>query len=414
VAAGDLHSLNQRLVLDTSEEQPTYLLIGQNRSYIRLSSKAYHILHGVTSGITYDRLAGSLSQQEGRSILPKDVEAAYKEITERVEKIDGKTKPNPRGFWIRFQLIPERIVTGISRHLSVAFRPVPALVLIATIIIAISLGLRQNLFANLINSVSLNPAAFWSGYALFLVSLIFHEFGHAGACARYGARPSGIGFTTYLIYPALYSDVSAAWQLRRRQRVIVDLGGIFFQLVVGSCYVFIYNFHKWESLKIAVVMILGNCIFSLNPILKFDGYWVVADALGVVNLGQQPGRILKHFLNRLRGRQVKPLPWPTSISAILAIYTLVSLTFWVSFLLAIFPFLWYQISSYPVRVATVAGRLFDPPHSLPAGDLHSLFVSTYIGFIMLLILKRMAKAVFQSAKSLLSKQRDFTTKRQRI
>jgi putative peptide zinc metalloprotease protein len=178
---------------------------------------------------------------------------------------------------------------------------------------------------------------FWMGYALFAVSIFVHEFGHAAASARYGARPSGIGFTAYLIYPALYSDVSAAWQLKRWQRVVVDIGGAFFQLVVGAAYVFLHRFTGGEYFKVAVLMILANCLFSLNPILKFDGYWLVADALGVTNLARQPHRIAAHIWAHVRGRTPPALPWSSFVTGVLTLYSAVALGFWGMFLWNIVP-----------------------------------------------------------------------------
>ncbi len=67
-------------------------------------------------------------------------------------------------------------------------------------------------------------------------------------------------------------------------------------------------------------MIVGSCLFTLNPVFKFDGYWFLADALGVTNLAAQPLRISHYFLNKFRKRPVKPLPWPPIILIILTLY----------------------------------------------------------------------------------------------
>jgi hypothetical protein len=397
------HNLDDRIILDTSEEKPAYLLIGKNRSYIRLSPKAYGILQSINSGLSYEALADRLSQQESRKISSADVESAYKQIENRIKEIESRADDNPRGFWLRFQILPEKVVAAISRYFQILFHPVMAFFLIGIIFFAVWIALKQNLFAGLINSIGHNPSGFWFGYALFFISIIFHEFGHASACAYFGAKPSGIGFTTYLIYPALYSDVSSAWQLKRLQRVVVDLGGIFFQLIVGSVYIFLYQVYGWESLKIAFVMILGNCAFSLNPILKFDGYWVIADALGVVNLSSQPSRIVKHLLDRLHGRQVKPLPWRTSVTLILAIYSVVSFLFWAYFLLAVFPLLWQQIINYPARLSAAVTMLSNSSQGLQAKEIHLFFISTYMTFLTLFIVYRLSRPAIRSIKPLLLK-----------
>lgn len=387
------------VVLDTSEAKPTYLLLGRNRSYIRLSPSAYHLLQSINSGLSYTALAERLSGQQGRTVSPQEVETAHRHVLKRVEAIEHNAGSNPSGFWFHIQLLSEHTVGLIARPLSVAFHPFVASVLIGLIAVAVWLVIDKGLLVNVMPYITQYPSTFWKGYGLFMASLIVHEFGHASSCARYGASTSGIGFTTYLIYPALYSDVSAAWRLKCWQRVVVDIGGVFFQLVVGAVYVFLYALYGWNSFRVAALMILANCLFSMNPILKFDGYWIVADALGVTNLSQQPSRILRHFVNRLRGRQVTKLPWKPSVTVILTFYTVVSFTFWGYFLLMIAPLLWRLLAEYPQQLASFISPLLVSRGVPSAESIHPFFVSTYTVFLMLFISTRMFKPLLLSAFS---------------
>src|SRR5437870_1013827 len=123
----------------------------------------------------------------------------------------------------------ERNESAVSRVVAHLFQPAVAATLIALAAVVAGLALAGGAPAP--------GTEFLTAYALFFVSLIAHEFGHAGACARYGGRPSAIGFGIYLAFPVLFSDVTAAWDLRRWQRVVVDLGGIYVQGLVGAAYV---------------------------------------------------------------------------------------------------------------------------------------------------------------------------------
>lgn len=388
---------DDRLILDTSEGRTTYLLVAQNRSHIKLSPSAYQLLRSINSGVSFNALAETLSKQQGRAVTPDEVETAYKHVSGRVEAIERKSELSPSGFWFRLQIFSENVVNTITRPLSFAFLPAVASCLLVAIITACALVIHHGFFVGFSYHIN-HPTSFWGGYALFLASLIFHEFGHASACARYGARPSGIGFTVYLIYPAFYSDVSAAWQLDRWRRVVVDLGGIFFQLVVGSGYVFLYLLYGWDALRVAVLMIIFSCLLSLNPILKFDGYWVVADALGVVNLGHQPRRVLRHLLARARGVNVPALPWRTSVTAVLVGYAALSFAFWGYFVVSIIPYLWRLLSRYPSEVMAVFGTAREPSDVLESPHLHALFVSTYMLLVLLLILSRMVRPALASIR----------------
>lgn len=378
-------------MLSTSEAQPSYLIQGRNRSYIRLSPSAYHLLQSINSGLSYSALAEKLSGQQGRPVSAEEVETAHRHVLTRVEAIERNAGGNPSGFWFHVELLSEKTVGLIARPLSVAFRMPVTLLLLGVIGVAVWLVAANKLLVNVTPYITQYPATFWKGYGLFMASLIFHEFGHASACARYGATTSGIGFTTYLIYPALYSDVSAAWRLKCWQRVVVDVGGVFFQLVVGAFYIFLYALYGWNSFRVAAVMILANCLFSMNPILKFDGYWIVADALGVTNLGQQPRRILRHFADRLRGREAARLPWKPAVTAVLSVYTVVSFTFWFYFLLVLAPLLWHLLGGYPRQAAAFFSPLVETGTAPSGTSIHTFFVSTYMLFLMLFISTRTFK-----------------------
>ncbi len=105
-----------------------------------------------------------------------------------------------------------------------------------------------------------------------------------------------------MIYPAFYSDVTDAWRLRRWQRVIVDLSGMYFQLVIGAAYAIAWQCSGWRPFRMAIYGILASGLINLNPILRFDGYWVLCDLLGVTNLGRQPVRLARNLFLRLRGQ----------------------------------------------------------------------------------------------------------------
>jgi len=210
---------------------------------------------------------------------------------------------------------------------------------------------------------------------------------------RYGAKAGEIGGTIYLIFPAFYSDVSAAWGLLRWQRVIVDLGGIFFQLVVAALYVVAYKLSGWEPVKVALVLITGSCLFMLNPVFKSDGYWVVADAMGVTNLGQQPLRIFRHFIARLRRRPVQSLPWSMLVTATLALYTLLSFSVWGYFLWATLPMLWKQVLGYPSLTIALINNLLNSPQRLNMENLKSFLGSTFMVTVASLMFLRLNRVL---------------------
>ena len=385
--------LQERLIVDTSEGHPVYLLaVGQHPTYLRLSPSAYYILQQHSAGASFASMAATMSQA-GTSVSAAEVERAYDTVVDRIRTIERNAKPSGADFLWRWTLVPASLVVRLAAWLSLAFHRPVACCLLAGIGAAAAVAPRH------VFSFQITPAGFLWSYVLFLGSLLMHELGHASACTRYGARPSGIGVTIYLIFPALYSDVSAVWALKRWQRVVVDLGGTFFQLVVGAAYALTYTLSGWEPLRVALMMIAASCFLSLNPIFKFDGYWVVADALGVTNLSQQPYRIVRHLYARLCGRQVQPLPWSSCVTAILVLYVPLSFGVWGYFLWTVLPMVWQRMLGYPSVVRALLQDLLHPSTTLDTGRLYAFLSSTFIVIVVLLVVWRLLMLLRASCRS---------------
>jgi len=377
---------DEEILLDTTESNRVYVLADENGSYIRLSESAYNLLRAVRAGVPFDELSGEVSRATGADITEEQLRQAYQKILEELTKIGERPAGArlPWGFWFRFKLLPEGVVWRVGSFLSRLYSPWIAAVLSIFILVTVCGTIYQGL------RLQVRDPDILSGYLLFLLSLLFHEFGHASACVRYGARPSDIGFTLYLIYPAFYSDVTAAWQLKRWQRVVVDLGGCFFQLVSSGALLLIYWLSAWEPLRIAVLMNLYSCIFSLNPIFKFDGYWVLSDLLGVSNLGRQPLRIGKYLIRKMLGLRAEQIPWPLPIACILFVYSLISFCMWGYFLWMLFPAFWGRLVAFGHTFEVMMGKLVTGQQ--PAiSEIRSLFISSLFLMIMTVMLWNVGK-----------------------
>jgi putative peptide zinc metalloprotease protein len=383
----DIQGIQERLIVDTSEGRPVYLLaVGTNPTYIRLSSTSYYLLEQHSLGVSFESVAEDLNKK-GQQVSPAQVEAAYHKVLGQINEIERNPKSKQSEFFFRFPLLPKSWVRPIAASLSFAFSKIIVYFLLGFMALAIAIAPHNDF------KLEVTPDGLFWGYLLFLFSLIIHELGHASACSRYGSEPSDIGFTFYLIWPAFYSDVSSAWRLKRWQRVIVDIGGVFFQLVVAAVYVIIYKFTDLLAFKLALLMIVGSCLFTLNPVFKFDGYWFLADALGVTNLAAQPLRISHYFLNKFRKRPVKPLPWPPIILIILTLYTFLSFSIWGYFIWFIFPLFWQESLKYPQAVVSITSKLWHWPPILGLEELKAFATSTFLLAIFGLMVWRLIQAL---------------------
>lgn len=125
--------------------------------------------------------------------------------------------------------------------------------------------------------------------SLFVVKAL-HELGHAFTAVRYGCRVPTMGVALMVMVPMLYTDVSDAWRLRsRRERFYIGAAGVIVELMVACVATFLWVFLP-EGIVRSVVFVLATTSWvmsvglNLNPLMRFDGYYLLADMVGVDNL----------------------------------------------------------------------------------------------------------------------------------
>jgi putative peptide zinc metalloprotease protein len=134
----------------------------------------------------------------------------------------------------------------------------------------------------------------WEGAIYYAISLgvvkTAHELGHAYMAVRYNTRVNTIGLAFLVMMPVLYTDVSDSWRLRsRRERLMIDCAGIFVELMLAGIATFLWAFLPDGPLRsicftIATTSWLMSVALNLNPMMRFDGYYILSDWLGVPNL----------------------------------------------------------------------------------------------------------------------------------
>jgi putative peptide zinc metalloprotease protein len=128
---------------------------------------------------------------------------------------------------------------------------------------------------------------------LLVTIKIAHEFGHAYACKHFGGRVPEMGAYFVLLTPCAYVDASAAWGFPRRlERIIVSLAGMYVESMLAMLALVIWcvtepglvNSAAHYAMVLSTVVTIG---FNINPLMKYDGYFVLADLLEIPNLAQQ-------------------------------------------------------------------------------------------------------------------------------
>jgi putative peptide zinc metalloprotease protein len=122
---------------------------------------------------------------------------------------------------------------------------------------------------------------------------VLHELGHALACRHFGARPREMGLLLLAGAPALYCDVSDAWRLPSKwQRMAVTAAGMAVELLLAAIALVIWR-HAAPGLlsalclSLIVVCSVGTLAINANPLVRFDGYYLLADWLETPNLADR-------------------------------------------------------------------------------------------------------------------------------
>jgi putative peptide zinc metalloprotease protein len=155
------------------------------------------------------------------------------------------------------------------------------------------------------------PGLLLAVFVITLVSAGFHEFGHAAALRRGGGTPGAMGAGLYLIWPAFYTDVTDSYRLGRGARIRVDLGGLYFNAIASLVMFGVWEAVHWDGLLLVVAAQILQMIRQLPPLVRFDGYHLLADVTGVPDLFHRIGPTLRGFLpRRWRHPQSRALrPW---------------------------------------------------------------------------------------------------------
>jgi putative peptide zinc metalloprotease protein len=138
--------------------------------------------------------------------------------------------------------------------------------------------------------------------------VLVHELGHLSACVRYRASHGGIGVGLYWCVPVFFAEVHGAWLLARQQRAAVDAGGLYLQGIYVTSLGIAYLVTSLPAVLAAIVCTHFLMLHTLNPVLKYDGYWLLTDLTGAHNLHQSVRRIAANTWRALDLRQTVLMP----------------------------------------------------------------------------------------------------------
>jgi putative peptide zinc metalloprotease protein len=158
----------------------------------------------------------------------------------------------------------------------------------------------------------------WLFAIVVVITKIMHEMGHAIAAFRQGCECHELGILLLAGFPSLYCDVSDVWMVSSRwRRISVSLAGIWIEILIAAIALITWSasvpgvVHA-ISFNVMVVCSLGTVLFNANPLVRYDGYYVLMDLVGISNLGERSHEAITQFFLRwgLGSTQSPPLDTP--------------------------------------------------------------------------------------------------------
>jgi putative peptide zinc metalloprotease protein len=282
---------------------PPSLVRRHDGQTLQLTPLLYAVLEAVDGRSSYADIARRVSAETGRKVAASDVEALVEQQLRPMGLLvgaDGSTpeleRSNPLlGLRFKVAVTEPETTRRLTDPFTALFHPliwVPIVLIFGYL--AWWLLVDQGLAAATYQAFA-RPGLLLLVLVLTVLSAGFHEFGHAAAARRGGAQPGVMGAGMYLMWPAFYTDVTDSYRLGRAGRVRTDLGGLYFNAIVAVLIAAVWLATRWDALLLIIAAQIIQMARQLAPLVRFDGYHILADSIGVPDLFGRIGPILASF-----------------------------------------------------------------------------------------------------------------------
>ena len=273
---------------------------------VQLTPLLYALLESIDGERDVDRVAVAVSERTGRAVTADNVSSL---VDGQLRPLGLLTRPDGSqpevkrsdpllGLRLRYSITDPERTRRLTTPFAALFHPLVAVPLLAAFgVVCWWVFFRQGL-ARATYEAFEHPGLLLLVFGVTILSAGFHEFGHAAAARRGGSTPGVMGAGLYLVWPAFYTDVTDSYRLGRGGRVLTDLGGLYFNAIVAVAITGVWWVTGYEALLLVVATQILQMLQQLTPLVRFDGYHVLADVTGVPDL-----------FHRIKPTLLGVLPW---------------------------------------------------------------------------------------------------------
>jgi putative peptide zinc metalloprotease protein len=284
-------------------------------------------------------------------------------------------------FFMRVKLLdPDVLLTRVERWVRWIFTPA-FLVFAALLVLAAAATIWVNseeILGRVKNFLLISAGSgvgllgIWAT-ALFIVCL--HETGHGVACKHWGGEVHEMGFLLMFFQPCFYCNVNDAWTFESRAaKLWVTAAGGVVEVLLGSAAVLVWAATEPGSAihgvcyLVFMISLSGTLLFNLNPLIKLDGYYLLADLLRIENLRDRSiAQLSRLFKTKVLGKTVPPVATTLREAWILSAYA---------------------VASSLYQALLVTGILVLILGSVSGGEGPGILTLLLLGFVAWMILKR--------------------------
>ena len=194
--------------------------------------------------------------------------------------------------------------------------------------------------------------------SILIVTKSIHELGHGLMCKHFGGECHEIGFMLLVMTPAMYCNTSDSWTLPNKwHRIAIGAAGMYVEVVLAAFATFLWwytqpGFAHFLALNIMFLCSFSTLVFNANPLLRYDGYYMMSDFLEIPNLSQKSNMALVDQLkvNCLGMKPNNSRLMPQRGLMMFAVYSVASFCYRWFVMLAIFWFLIQLFRPYGLEI----------------------------------------------------------------
>ena len=187
------------------------------------------------------------------------------------------------------------------------------------LLLALALGLlvdRWQDFVSMVNTSFFTIRNFPVLLAVIYLIKALHEFGHGLTCKNYNGEVHEMGWLFLVFNPFLYCNITDSWTFpSKAQRLLVTAAGMMTEILFAALAAIVWYFTDQPgfvhalAFNVVIACSVSTVLFNANPLLKFDGYYILMDLIEVPNLRQRSTDFLRNaFVKHVLGGRADQMP----------------------------------------------------------------------------------------------------------